>query len=250
ALARGRTVIENAACEPEIVDLANFINAMGGKVQGAGTDEIRIQGVEFLKGTEYTVIPDRIETGTYMIAAAITRGSLFIKGALIEHLGAVVAKLREMGVEISSTNNGIYINARGKELLPINVTTLPYPAFPTDLQSPMTALLATVPGVSRMTETLFEHRFMYLEELQRMAGKVCLEGGQTAIIQGGCLLGAQVKASDLRNGAALILAGLAASGTTEISGLHHIERGYVNIVEKLRSLGAKIAYNRPCEVAL
>lgn len=239
ALAKGRTVIENAACEPEIIDLANFINAMGGQVKGSGTGEIRIQGVDFLSGTEYMVIPDRIEAGTYMMAAAITRGRLLIEGALPEHLVSLIAKLREMGVETAEANNGIYVNAM-KPLSPINVKTLPYPAFPTDLQAQMIALQSTVPGVNLMTESIFENRFMHVEELRRMGANIRIDG-RTAVIEGvDRLSGANVKATDLRSGAALILAGLSAQGVTEVTELHHVYRGYVNIVEKLRGAGAHI----------
>ena len=242
ALAEGRTVIENAACEPEIIDLANFINTMGGSIRGAGTNEIKIDGVSFLRGTEYTVIPDRIEAGTYMIAAAITRGSLLIKGVIAEHLYALSAKLREMGVEIEHVSSGIHVSVPNKPLLPASVKTFLYPAFPTDLQSQFVALLATIPGTSMMTESIFENRFMYVEELRRMGANIQVNG-RSALISGTTLLtGTHVKASDLRNGAALILAGLAAEGVTEVSKLHHIERGYVDIVGKLRSVGAAIEY--------
>ncbi|MBA4541820.1 MULTISPECIES: UDP-N-acetylglucosamine 1-carboxyvinyltransferase [Thermoactinomyces] len=239
-LAEGRTIIENAACEPEIVDLANFLNAMGAKVRGAGTDEIRIDGVDFLRGTEYTVIPDRIEAGTYMVAAAITRGEVFVEGAISDHLVPLIAKLREMGVHVLDGENGIHVRADG-DLKPADVKTLPYPGFPTDMQSQMMALLLTAKGTSLLTETVFENRFMHVEEFKRMGAQIKIDG-RTAIIDGGKpLSGAQVKATDLRAGAALILAGLAAEGITELTELHHVDRGYVDIVGKLRGLGAKIA---------
>ncbi|SFI66021.1 UDP-N-acetylglucosamine 1-carboxyvinyltransferase [Thermoflavimicrobium dichotomicum] len=238
-LAEGRTVIENAACEPEIVDLANFLNAMGAKIRGAGTDEIRIDGVDFLRGTEYTVIPDRIEAGTYMVAAAITRGEVFVEGAISDHLNPLIAKLREMGVHVLEGENGIFVRAEG-ELKPVDVKTLPYPGFPTDLQSQMMALQLTANGTSLLTETVFENRFMHVEEMKRMSAKIKIDG-RTAVIEGGHpLSGAQVKATDLRAGAALILVGLVADGVTEVTELHHIDRGYVDIVGKLKSLGADI----------
>lgn len=239
-LAKGRTIIENAACEPEIVDLANFLNAMGAKVFGAGTDEIRIDGVDFLRGTEYTVIPDRIEAGTYMIAAAISGGEIFVEGAISDHLNPLIAKLREMGVYVLEGENGILVRAAEDDLKPIDVKTLPYPGFPTDLQSQMMALQLCAKGTSLMTETVFENRFMHVEEMKRMGARIKING-RTAIIEGGHKLsGAEVKATDLRAGAALILAGLFAEGVTEVTELHHIDRGYVDIVGKLKSLGADI----------
>lgn len=239
SLATGRTVIENAACEPEIVDLANFLNAMGANVRGAGTDEIRIDGVDFLRGTEYTVIADRIEAGTYMAAAAITRGEVFVEGAIAEHLTPLIAKLREMGVQVMVSEDGILVRAEGN-LKPIDVKTLPYPGFPTDLQSQVMALQLTANGTSLMSETVFENRFMHVEELKRMNAHIKIDG-RTAVIEGGHpLSGAQVTSTDLRAGAALILAGLIADGVTEVGGLHHVDRGYVDIVGKLQSLGAKI----------
>jgi UDP-N-acetylglucosamine 1-carboxyvinyltransferase len=239
SLAKGRTVIENAACEPEIVDLANFLNAMGANVRGAGTDEIRIDGVDFLHGTEYTVITDRIEAGTYMAAAAITRGEVFVEGAIADHLTPLIAKLREMGVQVMVSEDGILVRAEG-ELKPIDVKTLPYPGFPTDLQSQVMALQLTANGTSLMSETVFENRFMHVEELKRMSAHIKIDG-RTAVIEGGHpLSGAQVTSTDLRAGAALILAGLVADGVTEVSGLNHVDRGYVNIVGKLQALGAKI----------
>ncbi len=238
-LAEGRTIIENAACEPEITDLANFLNSMGAKVRGAGTDEIRIDGVDFLRGTEYTVIPDRIEAGTYMIAAAITRGEVFVEGAISDHLNPLIAKLREMGVHVLDGENGIYVRAEG-ELKPADVKTLPYPGFPTDIQSQMMALQLTANGTSLLTETVFENRFMHVEEMKRMSARIKIDG-RVAVIEGGHpLSGAEVRATDLRAGAALILVGLVAEGVTEVTDLHHIDRGYVDIVGKLKSLGADI----------
>ncbi|MBD1372167.1 UDP-N-acetylglucosamine 1-carboxyvinyltransferase [Hazenella sp. IB182357] len=238
-LAEGRTVIENAATEPEIIDLANFLNAMGAKVRGAGTDEIRIDGVDFMRGVEYTVIPDRIEAGTYMIGAAITRGEVFVEGAISDHLTPLIAKLREMGAHVLEGENGVLVRAEG-ELQATDVKTLPYPGFPTDLQSQMMALLLTAKGTSLLTETVFENRFMHVEEMCRMGAKIKIDG-RTSIIEGGKRLsGAQVKATDLRAGASLILVGLVAEGDTELTELHHIDRGYVDIVGKLNALGASI----------
>lgn len=238
-LAEGRTVIENAACEPEIVDLANFLNAMGAKVRGAGTDEIRIDGVDFLRGTEYTVIPDRIEAGTYMVAAAITRGDVFVEGAISDHLVPLIAKLREMGVTVLDGENGIHVSARG-DLKPVDVKTLPYPGFPTDIQSQMMALQLSAKGTSILTETVFENRFMHVEEFKRMNAHIKIDG-RSAVIEGGYpLSGAQVKATDLRAGAALVLAGLIADGVTEVTELQHIDRGYVDLVGKLQKLGADV----------
>jgi UDP-N-acetylglucosamine 1-carboxyvinyltransferase len=238
-LAQGRTVIENAACEPEVIDLANFLNAMGAKVRGAGTDEIRIDGVDFLHGTEYTVIPDRVEAGTYMIAAAMTRGEVFVEGAISHHLIPLIAKMREMGVHVLEGENGIYVRAEG-DLKAVDVKTLPYPGFPTDLQSQMMALQLTATGTSRFTETVFENRFMHVEELKRMGAAIKIDG-RTAMIEGlHPLSGTQVKATDLRAGATMILAGLVADGITEVTELYHLDRGYVDIVGKLRTLGASI----------
>lgn len=239
ALAEGRTIIENAACEPEIVDLANFINAMGGRVRGAGTDTIRIDGVDFLHGTEYAVIPDRIEAGTYMVAGAITRGEVFVEGAISDHLNPLIAKMREMGVEVLEGENGIHVRAESP-LKPVDVKTLPYPGFPTDMQSQIMALLLTAEGNGMLTETVFENRFMHVEEMKRMGAKMKIDGRSVLIEGGHPLSGAQVKATDLRAGAALVLVGLVAEGATEVTDLHHIDRGYVGLVEKLSALGADI----------
>lgn len=239
ACAEGTTIIENAAKEPEIVDLANFINAMGGHIRGAGTGVIRIQGVERLQGAVHTVIPDRIEAGTYMIAAAITGGDVYVDGAIGDHLRPVVAKLEEMGVKVEEDEGGIRVKSTAP-LRSVDVKTLPYPGFPTDMQSPMMALLATVEGTSVVTETVFENRFMHVDELIRMGANIQVEG-RTAIVKGGSpLKAAKVCATDLRAGAALIIAALAAEGVTRIEGVHHIDRGYVDIEEKLCMLGADI----------
>ncbi|WP_139787082.1 UDP-N-acetylglucosamine 1-carboxyvinyltransferase [Cohnella massiliensis] len=239
ATAVGTTTIENAAKEPEIVDLANFLNAMGAKVRGAGTGMIRIEGVDKLTGVEYSVIPDRVEAGTYMIAAAITGGDVYVEGAIRDHLGPIVAKLEEMGALVESDENGIRV-AAGNPLKAVDVKTLPYPGFPTDMQAQMMALLMVAEGTGIVTETVFENRFMHVEELVKMGAEIKVDG-RTAIVKGGMrLVGAPVCATDLRAGAALICAGLAADGVTEVSGVHHIERGYMDIVGKLAALGADI----------
>ncbi|MDP5276843.1 UDP-N-acetylglucosamine 1-carboxyvinyltransferase [Chengkuizengella axinellae] len=238
-LAEGTTIIENVAKEPEIVDLANFLNGMGAKVRGAGTGMIRIEGVQQLSGIEHTVIPDRIEAGTYMIAAAITGGSVFIEGAIEDHLTPVISKLQEIGVKIDINENGIQVSA-AESLKAVDLKTLPYPGFPTDMQSQMMSLLMISEGTSVVSESLFENRFMHVTEFERMNGKIKVEG-QTAVVTGNTkLIGSKVSATDLRAGAALILAGLAAEGETEISDIHHIDRGYVNVTEKLKQLGADI----------
>jgi UDP-N-acetylglucosamine 1-carboxyvinyltransferase len=237
-LAKGETIIENAAEEPEIVDLANFLNAMGARIRGAGTGTIRIEGVEELVGTSHTVIPDRIEAGTYMVAFAITGGEGMVEGAIADHLKPVIAKLREMGVYISEEEKGIHV-VGNQALKAVDIKTLPYPGFPTDMQAQFMALLATCQGTSVVTETVFENRFMHVPELSRMGASIRTDG-RTAIVDGCKLNGAKVKATDLRAGAALVLAGLAAEGVTEVSELHHIDRGYVGLVEKLKSVGADI----------
>ncbi|WP_018754717.1 UDP-N-acetylglucosamine 1-carboxyvinyltransferase [Paenibacillus terrigena] len=238
-LAEGVTIIENAAKEPEIVDLANYLNAMGAKVRGAGTGIIRIEGVEKLQGAEHTVIPDRVEAGTYMIAAAMTGGDVYVEGAIADHLGPVISKLQEMGVTVEPDENGIRVTA-DRPLRSVDVKTLPYPGFPTDMQSQMMALLLISEGTSVVTETVFENRFMHVDEFMSMRASIKVDG-RTAVVSGGSkLFGAKVTATDLRAGAALICAGLVAEGTTEVSGVHHIDRGYVNLAEKLSKLGADI----------
>ncbi|RJE85603.1 UDP-N-acetylglucosamine 1-carboxyvinyltransferase [Paenibacillus sp. 1011MAR3C5] len=239
ALASGTTTIENAAKEPEIVDLANYINAMGGKVRGAGTGMIRIEGVERMKGARHNVIPDRVEAGTYMIASAITGGDVFIEGAIADHLMPVISKLQEMGVEITESDSGIRVRS-ASPLKAVDVKTLPHPGFPTDMQSQMMALLLVSEGTSVVTETVFENRFMHVEQFQKMNASIKVDG-RSAIVTGGVpLTGAKVCATDLRAGAALICAALRAEGETEVTGLHHIDRGYVDITGKLASLGATI----------
>ncbi|MBE9916762.1 UDP-N-acetylglucosamine 1-carboxyvinyltransferase [Paenibacillus donghaensis] len=238
-LAEGTTVIENAAKEPEIVDLANYLNGMGAKVRGAGTGVIRIEGVEKLHGTEHTVIPDRIEAGTFMVAAAITGGDVYVEGAIADHLAPVISKMEEMGVTVEPDENGIRVTAN-HPLKAVDIKTLPYPGFPTDMQSQMMALLLKSEGTSVVTETVFENRFMHVDEFQLMNAEIKVEG-RSAIVTGGAnLKGAKVCATDLRAGAALILAGLVSEGTTEVSGVHHIDRGYVDLAEKLSALGADI----------
>ncbi|MNI18040.1 UDP-N-acetylglucosamine 1-carboxyvinyltransferase 1 [compost metagenome] len=247
-LAVGTTTIENAAKEPEIVDLANYLNAMGATVRGAGTGVIRIEGVEKLCGVVHTVIPDRIEAGTYMIAAAITGSHLYMENAIGDHLRPVISKLQEMGVTIDEDENGIRVFV-DKPLRAVDVKTLPYPGFPTDMQSQMMALLAVADGTSLVTETVFENRFMHVEEFTHMNAQIKVDG-RTAIVSGNSkLAGAKVCATDLRAGAALILAALVAEGETEITGVHHIDRGYVEIAETLQALGADIVRVDPHVIA-
>ncbi len=238
--AKGDTVIENAAEEPEIVDLANFLNKMGAKVVGAGTDTIKIEGVKELEGALHTVIPDRIEAGTFMAAAAISRGDVIIENVIPEHIKPVIRKMEEMGVSVSEADGNIRIKADTSRLKPVKLKTLPYPGYPTDMQPQMVSLLATIPGESIVTETVFENRFRHVEELNRMNANITVQGN-SAIIKGITRLsGAPVKATDLRAGASLVLAGLAAEGSTEVYNIHHMERGYHNFIEKLVSLGADI----------
>ncbi|NOV04408.1 UDP-N-acetylglucosamine 1-carboxyvinyltransferase [Paenibacillus planticolens] len=246
-LAEGTTIIENAAKEPEIVDLANYLNAMGAIIRGAGTGVIRIEGVEKLSGAVHTVIPDRVEAGTYMIAAAITGSELYMEGAIGDHLRPVISKMQEMGVIIEEDENGIRVRATAP-LRAVDVKTLPYPGFPTDMQSQMMALLMVADGTSLVTETVFENRFMHVEEFANMNAHIKVDG-RTAIVSGNAKLrGAKVCATDLRAGAALILAALAAEGETEITGVHHIDRGYVDITDVLRGLGADISRSVPQQV--
>ncbi len=240
ALADGTTIIENAAREPEVIDLANFINAMGGKVYGAGTDTIEIEGVEKLHGTRYRVLPDRIETGTYLVAAAITGGSIKVKDTEPHLLDAVIEKLREAGAKIEVGDDWISLDMEGRRPKAVNVRTAPYPAFPTDMQAQFAALNSIAEGTSTVVETVFENRFMHVQELKRMGADIEIEGN-TAIIRGtDKLTSAPVMATDLRASASLIIAGLVASGETEVQRIYHIDRGYENIEEKLSLLGAKI----------
>jgi len=241
SLAKGDTIIENAAEEPEIVDLANFLNKMGAKVKGAGTDTIRIEGVSHLHGAKHTVIPDRIETGTFMLAAAITRGDVLIKNSVPGHVRPLIAKLLECGVIVNDEVDGLRVRGDIRKLVATNVKTLPYPGFPTDLQAPFMAFLTTVEGESVVTETVFENRLMHAAELSRMGAGIRTEGAK-AFVPGDKrpLHGASVISTDLRAGAAMVLAGLVAQGTTEVGDIYHIERGYENFMEKLNALGAKI----------
>ena len=240
ALADGITVIENAAREPEVVDLANFIIAMGGKISGAGTDTITIEGVEKLNGTRYRVLPDRIETGTFLVAAAITGGKIKVKDTDPKLLDAVIDKLREAGAKLEVGDNWISLDMEGKRPKSVNVRTAPYPAFPTDMQAQFAALNTIAEGTATVVETVFENRFMHVQELKRMGADIEVEGN-TAIIRGvEGLTSAPVMATDLRASASLIIAGLVAKGETEVQRIYHIDRGYENIEEKLALLGAKI----------
>ena len=239
ALAEGITVIENAAKEPEIVDLANFINSMGGRVIGAGTDTIRIEGVKELKGCEHAIIPDRIEAGTFMVAAAITRGDIFIENAVPEHMVALIAKMREMGVEIIEEGEGLRVRAKDP-IKAVDIKTMPHPGFPTDMQSQLMALMLTAKGTSIITETVFENRFMHVEEFRRMNAEAKIEGRSVFIEGEKELQGAEVSATDLRAAASLILTGLVSKGITRVTKLHHLDRGYVDFHKKLAALGANI----------
>ncbi|MCW8853912.1 MAG: UDP-N-acetylglucosamine 1-carboxyvinyltransferase [Gammaproteobacteria bacterium] len=240
ALADGVTVLENAAREPEVIDLADFINAMGGKISGAGTDTITIEGVEKLTGTRYKVVPDRIETGTFLVAAAITGGKVKLKDTAPSLLDAVLDKLREAGAEITVGDDWIELDMKGKKPKAVNIRTAPYPGFPTDMQAQFTALNVVAEGTGTIVETIFENRFMHVQEMQRMGANIEVEGN-TAIVRGvESLNGAPVMATDLRASASLILAGLVAQGETEVQRIYHIDRGYELIEEKLSSLGAKI----------
>lgn len=238
-MAEGFTYIENSAKEPHIVDIANFLNSMGADVKGAGTDVIKIHGVESMHGTEYMIIPDQIEAGTYMVAAAITDGDVTVSNLIPKHMEAIVAKLHEMGVGVEEFDEAIRVYKKDA-YKPIHVKTMPYPGFPTDMQPQFTALMAKVDGVGIMSESIFESRFTYTSELVRMGANIKVEGN-TAIISGvEGFTGAEVAAPDLRAGAALALAGLAAEGETLISNVEYIDRGYEHFVEKIRSIGGEI----------
>ncbi len=238
-LAKGKTVIDNAACEPEVVDLGNFLKKMGAKIEGLGSPSVEIEGVKKLHGAHFSVIPDRIEAGTYVIASAMTKGDVTLKNINLNVLGAMLDKLRDAGVHIVEKKGHVRVR-RERVLRPVSVTTLPYPGFPTDLQAQMMALMCIVPGISVITEKIYPERFMHVSELNRMGANIMLEG-HSAIVSGKKRLSvAPVMASDLRASAALVLAGLVADGVTEVSRVYHLDRGYENLVLKLQSLGANI----------
>ncbi len=240
SMAEGVTILENAAQEPEIVDLANFLNKMGARIKGAGTDTIKIEGVKKLGSVSHHVIPDRIEAGTFMVGAAMTGGNVLLRNVVPDHLKAVIAKLRECGAEIYMTDEGLVVRGDARPMISTDIKTLPYPGFPTDMQSPFMALLTIAKGPSVVIETVFENRFMHVGEFNRMGANI-KTNGNCAIIPGDKeLQGAQVVATDLRAGAAVVLTGLVADGTTEVTQIYHVDRGYENFVEKLRALGANI----------
>lgn len=239
SMAEGKTVLENAAEEPEIVDLATYLNSMGANIRGAGTNVICIEGVKELHGANHAVIPDRIEAGTFMVGAAMTQGNVFVENAISEHLKPLISKLKEVGAEVQEEIDGIRVIGHAP-LRPADIKTLPYPGFPTDMQAQFMALTTICQGTSVVTETVFENRFMHVDEFKRMGAKIRIEG-RSAIVEGvPRLKGASVNATDLRAGAALVLAGLVADGETEVGYLYHIDRGYDNLVLKLQRLGADI----------
>lgn len=239
SMADGKTVLENAAEEPEIVDLATYLNSMGANIRGAGTNVIRIEGVKELHGANHAVIPDRIEAGTFMVGAAMTQGNVFVENTISEHLKPLISKLKEVGAEVQEEIDGIRVIGH-EPLRPADIKTLPYPGFPTDMQAQFMALTTICQGTSVVTETVFENRFMHVDEFERMGAKIRIEG-RSAIVEGvPRLKGASVNATDLRAGAALVLAGLVAEGKTEVGYLYHIDRGYDNLVLKLQRLGADI----------
>lgn len=239
ALAEGMTILENVAKEPHVVDVANFLNSMGANIKGAGTDTIRIRGVKRLHGTEYSIIPDQIEAGTFMCAAAITRGDIMVKNVIPKHLEAITAKLLEAGCEVSEFDDAVRVVGKPVQRH-TDIKTLPYPGFPTDMQPQMAVVLALAEGTSMVTESIFENRFKYVDELTRMGGNIKVEGSVAVIDGVKRLTGAHLNAPDLRAGAALVLAGLAAQGTTEIDEIGYIQRGYERFEEKLQGLGAEI----------
>lgn len=239
SMAEGVTLLENPAQEPEIVDLANYLNVMGAKIRGAGTNVIKIEGRPKLVGRSYAIIPDRIEAGTYMVAAAMTQGDVYIENAISEHLKPVIAKLKEAGAQIEENVDGIRVKCSGR-MKAVDIKTLPYPGFPTDMQAQFMAMIAVANGTGMVTETVFENRFMHVDELKRMGAHIKIDG-RTSIVEGvDGLTGCQVKATDLRAGAAMVLAGLVAEGETQIGYIHHIDRGYDCLVDKLVGLGADI----------
>ena len=238
-MAKGQTVLENPAHEPEIIDLANYLNMMGANIRGAGTNVIKIEGVDRMEGKNYTIIPDRIEAGTYMVAAAMTKGDVYIENAISEHLKPVIAKLKEANVEIIEDINGIRVRGNG-QIKAVDIKTLPYPGFPTDMQAQFMAMGTVSEGTSVVSETVFENRFMHVDELKRMGANIKIEG-RSAVVEGAKkLTGCEVKATDLRAGAAMVLAGLVAEGETRVGCIHHIDRGYDDLVKKLCGLGANI----------
>ena len=239
SMAEGQTIIENPAQEPEIVDLANYLNIMGANIRGAGTNVIKVEGSKKLIAHDYTIIPDRIEAGTYMIAAAMTQGDVYIANAISEHLKPVIAKLKEAGVKVIEDVDGIRVTCDRRPRA-VDIKTLPYPGFPTDMQAQFMAMLTISQGTSMVTETVFENRFMHVDELRRMGAKIKIDG-RTSVVEGqDKLTGCQVKATDLRAGAAIVLAALVAEGETQVGYIHHIDRGYDNLVKKLVSIGADI----------
>lgn len=237
--AEGVTYIENAAKEPHIVDVANFLNLMGANIKGAGTDTIRIYGVEHMHGCGYSVIPDQITTGTYMIAAALTQGDVLIKNAIPKHMEALTAKMREMGIDVVDDVEGIHVRA-SRPFKAVNIKTLPYPGFPTDLQQPMAVLMTVAQGTSTIVESIFENRFKFIDELRKMGAKATVNGRACTITGVPELSGTRIRATDLRAGAAMVLAGLIAEGETKVTDIHYIDRGYERLEENLRSLGAVI----------
>ena len=238
-MAEGRTVIENAAKEPHIVDLANFLNSMGANIRGAGTDTIKIRGVDRLRGGSYAIIPDQIEAGTYMAAVAATGGQVLVKNIIPKHMDCITAKLQECGVEVEEHEDTLLVRRNGP-LRRANIKTLPYPGFPTDMQPQITTVLSLAQGISLVTESVWSSRYRYVDELRRMGANIQVDD-KTAVVEGvDHLVGAPIQASDLRAGAALVIAALAAQGPSEITCVHYIERGYENLVEKLQALGANI----------
>ncbi len=239
-LAEGTTIIENAAQEPEITDMANFLNKMGARIKGAGTDTVRIIGVESLHGARHNVIPDRIEAGTFMVAAAITHGAVLVKNVLPDHIKPIIAKLRECGAEVIPVDEGLVVQATDRRLTSTDIKTLPYPGFPTDMQAIFMALLTTVDGASAVIETVFENRYMHVPELKKMGASIKTDDRCALVTGNARLKGSKVQATDLRAGAAMVLAGLVADGRTEVTNIYHIQRGYEHFVEKMQGLGAKI----------
>ena len=237
--ARGVTILENAAKEPHIVDLANFLNSMGADIRGAGTDVIKIHGVDVLHGTEYSIIPDQIEAGTYMVAAAATGGDVLVENVIPKHLESIIDKLRRAGATVEEFDDAVRVSRTGR-LQHVNVKTMPHPGFPTDMQPQMTTMLCCAEGTSIVSEGVWDNRFKYVDELRKMGANIQMDG-KVAVVEGvERLTGAPVKALDLRAGAAMLIAGLMADGITEVEEIHHIERGYSSLVDKLRSLGADI----------